>query len=379
MYKKILTFIFCAAFLAMIGLPLIFTNLKDGVISSAENRALAPKASLTKEDGSLNTSFTDDFETWFDDNVGFRAPLVVANARIQYSLFRNIAQSDGALGPEGEFNYITDQILASYQRFDLPDAEETGTIVSAYETVRKYLADQGIAYYYFQCRDKQTIYPEQFPDTVIQYGEKSRTDILMENLAAGSSVRVIDPKQALTDGKAQYQTYSRYGNPAHWTHRGAYIGYLQLMDALNQDAGGRLRVLGENDYDLTLTDQGTDYFVGIHKKEMLEAFRILDPKAAEHSENLTLFQDDARSHYYINESAGNDMTVLILGDSYIYSYILDDLAESFRTTVFIMGEHTESLPELIEAYQPGIVISENAERAERSARIIRLADRIASQ
>ena len=71
----------------MIGIPLLTTNLRKDKISEAENRILAPKAEIYTEEGVLNKNSTTDFETWINDNIGFRSQMVINNARIQYYIF----------------------------------------------------------------------------------------------------------------------------------------------------------------------------------------------------------------------------------------------------------------------------------------------------
>jgi len=84
----------------MIAIPLLTTNLQKDKVSRDENRKLAKMAELYKEDGSLNENFTEDFEAWINDNVGMRSSMVVNNARIQYYLFRVLANNSNMyLGP----------------------------------------------------------------------------------------------------------------------------------------------------------------------------------------------------------------------------------------------------------------------------------------
>ena len=54
----------------MLLIPSMFVNIKDGVISEAENRVLAAKPKLYNENGGLNGQFFSDFDTWLKDNVG---------------------------------------------------------------------------------------------------------------------------------------------------------------------------------------------------------------------------------------------------------------------------------------------------------------------
>lgn len=57
--------------------------------------------------------------------------------------------------------------------------------------------------------------------------------------------------------------------------------------------------------------------------------------------------------------------ILILGDSYFESFILDDIAESFYETLIIWGDYCGQFERIIDIYKPDIVIVENAERCDR--------------
>ena len=63
---------FSAVFMALLILPGIFMNRKEDAVSESEKRKLAEKPRLHAEDGSLNRNFTADFETYFNDRIGFR-------------------------------------------------------------------------------------------------------------------------------------------------------------------------------------------------------------------------------------------------------------------------------------------------------------------
>lgn len=351
----------------MIVVPLVTTNLQEGKISSAENRVLTAFPKFYDEAGNRNAAFNSDFETWINDNIGMRSDFVVTNAKIQYYLFHVLSNnSDYLLGPNGEFNYATSAIIKDYQHLDLKSDETLETLANGFQYAKEYLAKKNIQLYYFQCWDKQSIYPEYFPQTIIQYGDISKTDQIVETLTNKTTVDVISPKQELLDGKLQYDTYSKWGDSTHWTQRGAYIGYKKLMAAINNNNNNSYRILNETDYNISIVDMGSTLFGGIHKECMLENFEIKDPKAQLTNEKLTLFNDDNRHRFFTNTSVKNKTRVLVLGDSYFNSFILDDIAESFYETLIIWGDYTSSFEEIIEEYKPDILIVENAERCDRT-------------
>lgn len=370
MNEKILKKVFIIIFILMIALPLAFTNLKPNTVSQSENRTLANPAKLYNDDGTLNRGFVSDFERWFNDNVGFRSKMVVANARIQYYLFNRLSNnSDMVIGPKGEINYATDAIISDYQRFDLKSDDELKNIADSYQYFSDYLASQGIQYYYMQCWDKQTIYPEYFPKTVHQYGSTSKTDQIMSALKS-TNINVIDFKEDLINAKKNGEPYSKWGDPTHWSQEGSEIGYKRVMEAINSKNNNRYKVLQDDDYDIESIDLGTTLFGGIHKVNISKNYKIKDEKAVNDRSLLTLCADDPRHSWWVNDSVNNNTRVLLLCDSYIGSFLQEDFAESFHDTILIWGDYSSQILELIDTYKPDIVINENAERCERTGGII---------
>lgn len=369
MMDKISKSTFLAVFLLMLTLPLVTINLRRNTISAGENRTLTQFPDFYGEDGKRKQSaqFHAQLEAWINDNIGFRSRMVVANAKLQYYLFGVLSNNtDYYLGPGGELNYATEAMLADYQHLNLRSEENLKQIAEGFQSARDYLTAKGIQMYYFQCWDKHSIYPEYFPKSVIQYGEESKTDGIVEALAKWTDVDVVSPKAELIAWKSRYETYSKWGDATHWTQRGAFIGYQMLMKAITDRNGGRYRILQESDYDITETDQGSTIFGGIHKVCMLENFTIKNPQAYRTDEKLTLLGEDPRHSFWTNDRVDNDTRVLILGDSYINSFIRDDIAESFHETIMIWGDYSSNFIQMIEEFEPDIVIIENAERCDRT-------------
>lgn len=103
---------------------------------------------------------------------------------------------------------------------------------------------------------------------------------------------------------------------------------------------------------------------------MLENFVLIDQQADLSNDKLTLYSDDQRHKYYVNENVDNDTRILIIGDSYFDGYIIDDIAESFNETIMLWNEYTRYISDIVEVYQPDIVILEAAERVDISNEII---------
>lgn len=375
MFERISKSIFIILFLILLVIPFLSTNLINEKVSDSENRKLAAQPILINEKGVLNSNFTTDFEIWLNDNIGFRSILVATNAKILYRFFDVFPENtDYYLGPNGELNYATDEIIRDYQHLDLYDEEYLLSYSKAVQKIGDYVNQMGGVLIYYQCWDKQSIYPEYFPTTVIQHGSLSKTDMILQSLRDNTSVNIVSSKDLLIDAKEKYDTYSVWGNATHWTDRGAYLAYVDLVAQISGITGQSYKALGEDDYDIQIEDLGENMYGGIHEVDMLESFTIKNPKSYVTNEKLGSYTKDNRHFCCTNDQVDNDTRVLIIGNSYFRWYIADDIRESFHEVIYIWTDYLRDLKNIIDTYNADIVIIQNAERVDKTDFIIEAAN-----
>lgn len=356
--------IFVIIFFLIILIPLCCINTRDGIISETENRKLEKFPCLFDIHGKINKSFLYDFEKWFNDNIGFREKIVSINNRFFIYIFNKIDDNIFyMLGPGGELNFVDENILEDWHHLNIPDDEYLRELAESYQYVDDFLSGQHIQFYRMQCWDKHTIYPEQFPKYALQYGKLSRTDVIVETINTKTNVNQPDYKDKLLEKKKEYAVYPTWGDPSHWSERGAFIGYCAIMEAINDENNNKFRILSEADFDIVMKDVGLTILGGIHKDDYIESFSLKN-SSHPHSDlsHLTLFSDDLNSNYYLNDHVDNKEVLLIVGDSYIKDFLLPYFAESFYKVIFIQGNHMDELFNIVEEYKPSIVIHESAER-----------------
>ena len=326
-------------------------------------------------DGGLNLNFPQEYEDWFKDNLGFRSKLINWNGSQLYHVFNQFPDSsETKLGRAGDLNYAPDFIIADYQRINVWSDEEADYIAQSYQVINDMVESTGAKFYYVQCVDKHTICPEQFLSGLYQLGNVSKTDKVMAALDK-TSVKHLYMKEAMLENKDK-NVYGHWNDSTHWTQRGSFIGYGKLMEMLNADLGGTLKVLDESDFNIEKKDLGTSMY-GIHKEDMLETFELKAPKAQlqEDKSEMSGFAEDDRHLIWKNPEAGNGLKLLVMGDSY-FENVNKYLAESFSEVWLIWGDYTAYLREAVGLYQPDVVIYQAAERVDRSGNIVELANSI---
>lgn len=364
-------------FLLVLIIPIVNFNLEEESVSLSERRKLANIPSFIV-DGKYNKGFPTDFEKWMDDNIGFRSYFIVWDANIKFNLFGTLPKEGGyLLGPKKELNYYTDDTLKNYQRLNLATPGEIERMADGYEALEHFTKKWGIDYYYIQNWDKDTIYPEQYPRSVIQHSDTSRMEQKINELKK-RGLTVISCKDELIEGKKYWETYPAWGDVTHYSDRGAFITYTKLMEAINKNNGNKYKVLTEKDYDITIEDKGGYVFGNIHMPDLLETFTIKNKRARASSEE-PMFKKDYETpgnYIYINNYVNNNDTLLIFGDSYIEHFLYDDLAESFHKTIFIGGPLVMVLPDLVLKYKPNVVIFESVERQDYEQSVLEAKERI---
>ena len=375
MFKRVNNIAFVFLFLLLFFLPLLFTDWRSGGTSEEENRNLAKFPSLIT-DNKLNITFTQEFDSWFMDHMGFRDVLITANRSLHEKVFdRSISNSNMKTGRTGDVIYATDEIIRDFAHVNLRTDDDVAHIGQSYQIISDWLAEKNIPFYYVQCVDKHTIYPERFIENVQQFGTVSKTDQVLTYLEEQTSVNAIYFKDVMEEQRLQHNVFSHWGDATHWTPRGAFICYNYMMEHINDSLDYQLKILSESDYDISVyTMYGPD-----DAYEEIEDFKIRNPKAKESDVSVMgPWATDYRHRVWINTEADNDKRLLLMGDSYFSDYLLASLAESFREVWMVWGDHTWAFTQIVELCNPDIVIYECAERVDRSEDICILAQNLDS-
>lgn len=377
MLKKIYNVLFVVVFMSIICMPLIKTDWTSGGISEDENRYLAEAPKFTI-DGKYNEAFTLEVEDWFMDHMGGRKQLIDYNAKMQYEVFgKMLTNSEYYIGRNGDVNYASKEMILDYAHLNLRTDEEIAQIGDSYQVISDWLEERDIQFYYVQCWDKHSIYPEQFMSSVNQIGDISKTDQIVNYLRENTTVNELSLKEILIDNKPYYEVYSNWGDPTHWSERGAYIGYKYIMETINKNNDKKYMILQEEDYDISIEDKGITLNGFIHEEDMLEVFSIKEPKAKQVNNSVMgEFSEDTRHSVWKNSEVDNDTKLLLVCDSYTNGYIIEDFAESFSEVWLVWGGYIKDIDKLVEMYSPDIVIFECAERVDRSSVVVQTASEL---
>jgi alginate O-acetyltransferase complex protein AlgJ len=185
--------------------------------------------------------FPQQFETWFDDHVGFRRPLIRC-----YNVAKvcGVTVENGiTVGEASHVQVIVGRngwLYGSSGGFLVRDFRRTDPFTQADLTAwrrcltqrRDWLSARNIGYAYLVTPNQQTIYPEYMPRAMTRADRPSRLDQLLAEMAQVPGFDFPDLRPTLTEGRAVYPTYHQ--TDTHWNDFGAYLGYRELMAVMKR-------------------------------------------------------------------------------------------------------------------------------------------------
>lgn len=363
--KRIIDKIYIGMFCFVLFVPFFLAHRENGRVSDMENRALANPPDLRREDGRINWEYPEDFDKWLNDNVRFRTILMEINATLQYELFEKVANNNLRQGEEGHLYYVDSGKVQEYQHVNLLSEKELNNYTNSMQKLNNYLCEKGIVFYYMQCYDKDSIYPEYYVEGVRQFGNVSRANQIVAALEKNTDIKVVPIYEELIKAKNEDLLYFKATDPAHWNEPGAYIGYTALINTIKSDFP-EAYYLEEEAYIISEHEEYANIYGFTYPyPDYNLRYKIREPKAIEIDLNEFDPQKIIRyreyGHYYVNSNCDNDLKIMVVGDSYIRQFLKEDIAESFSETLSIDWINLTNLDRILEIYEPDIVVFESAE------------------
>ncbi len=354
-------------FLGMLLLPILFMNRVPNKVSELEKRQLASFPAFYTNEGKIAPGIRGAFETWLNDNIGFRDLFVTVYGNIQYNVFGRSPNSTVQLGRDGWMYYILDRNLQIASGEYVLSDEELGAILKQQIQIQSKLKKQGIEYVLVLPTSKVSIYPEYIRSGDFHVRE-TPVDQLAQYIQANSDIHVIPLKTALLDAKNEGQVFFR--TDTHWTEFGAYMGYREVIRKLNE-----FSLLSDAPEEVTFEPfeyqgemgglMGNSKLVPLEKtaKSVITA---KDARRIEEGELYASFQSalgqyQVKNPCYLYENDHKDNTLLMFGDSMFGAWNATELlAEHFNHMAYVWGGDIQQ--EYIDSLNPDIVMYEITER-----------------
>ncbi len=354
--KKINNLFILIVFVLIIYLPLILSDKVGGKVSENENRVLATFPNIL-----VGSGLRSGFESWINDNIGFREQAIQLNTYIRYNIFNTDPTSDTLRGKDGWLFYYTADIIKDFQHLNIPDKKKLNEQMRGYKALKEYLDKQNIPLLVVLIPDKKTVYPEYYPSGILQTKNESRSSVIEQEFKnSGFDFLYLLPE--LLDAKKDNHVYYSKIDNAHWNSYGKFIGYKAIMERVKKYFPD-IKTLNFNDFSINM-DKRSGNIGGIEVEELEHYFMPKYIPSAELSGD-DYWKDKSLLYEHIRYKNINDELpkLLIIGDSYFYlEPTLSFFAESFSETVFIHNHESNKISDYVNIVQPDIVIYETVER-----------------
>jgi hypothetical protein len=365
---------FIVVFMAMLILPLVFVDLSSNRVSVQENRMLADHPKLT-DLKHHQRQFIRDFDAWFKDSTGFREQLLTL-----YNVVGKNKWLNGIRYTNGQYVFLVGEHghhfvanidgwhISRWQGKKILSDEQLENMANKLEEIKVYLDSKNIPLVVMFCADKESIYPEYYPKSIIRGPEPIQLDVITNYLKEHTRVDVFNIKQALLAEKDNYLLYLvSSGDFGHYTEIASFFAYRELMKHINKYFPD-IVPYELSDIEITYDKKGLD--------------GKLDPDVSLRTKNYTkldssFFNDVELIRPFIWENVAfenskSDLPViLIFRDSFSGFYyetfeskfITQFIASHFGKAIFIHYNNLEHFEDYIIRYKPDIIVFEVAESA----------------
>ena len=361
---KVFNTVFILVFIVTIVTPIFLINTEPNKVSTLENRVLAQFPNM-KSEGKINKNFISQFETWFNDNIGLRDKITNINNMMLYKLFGKINRENTFKGKDDWIYFMYPNMVTEYQNMISLEQTELQKYLIKYKKIDNYLKGKEIPFLVSIAPTKENIYPEYMMNTILRKGTNSKADDIVKYMQTNSDLDFFSLKPALLDAKKYGIVYSKNCDVTHWNRRGALVGYFELMNRMKKYIPD-LKVLKWEDFNTEDYQRQGEIVNGIPVKEIDTKYTLksgytskLDNRIFKH---ITVGDSSNLSYRYINENSQLPK-LLIMGDSFIYQFILPEISESFSEVVFLHLNNLMDIKKYVEIFNPDMVLLEAMEPA----------------
>jgi hypothetical protein len=345
----------------MLALPLVFVDLTQDRISVQENRMLERRPPLSDMKNRPEV-FIRQFDAWFKDSTGFKEQMlalynVIDKNKWLKGVRYTVGQYTYLIGEQGHHYFVgaNDYLIPKFQGKKFIPDEQLQTMGAKLEKIKTYLDNKGIPLVIMLCTDKESIYPEFYPKSIMRGPEPIQLEVITKYLQEHTTIDVFNIRKALLAEKDSYLLYAVSSDDTiHYNEIGAFFAYRELMKHITTY------------FPQIIPYELDDVEISYDEKEIPRV--SLKMEKTYKSLDSSFFDDINLNHNTRNfaiayENMGpSQPIILFLRDSYANEQFIGKyFAQHFGKAIFIHYENLTHLKEYITTYKPDIVIFESAE------------------
>ena len=243
---KLKNIVISVIFFIFVLIPFLIGIIEDDKMESLiEKRKLSKLPEIPKTIRDLK-AYPATFDSYYSDHIGLRDWLARYYKLTKYSI-GDSPSPDVTIGQDGWL--FLGGIENGYSRYGDPfgDARnanlysnnELKVFAEHMMSVKTWLNQRGIEYFYIIAPNKHTIYSDKLPKYISKENEESAMDQVVKYLKQYTEVTVIDLRKSLIKEKENRQLYSK--TDTHWNHNGANIAQYEIMKEIEKLFPNRIK------------------------------------------------------------------------------------------------------------------------------------------
>lgn len=366
--KKILILLFSIIIL----LPIVFFNTDSKKTMIMENRRVIafPKKFSSKK-----------MDNYISDNIGFKNEMLFIKKIIDYKIFNRFHFKNLSRGKNNHYFFHDKPTDPNFSGKEKMSKRELALYTSSFIDVKNFFESYGAKFYLVAMPNKESVYPEFYTNSISK--EKDNLYDKAFKILEKKDINSLHLKEMLLREKKNnnYPLYYKIINTAHWNNNGAFVGYTNIMKMFKKDFQN-LKILTRNDFNITQTEVKRSVFNSPPALAFLQKYMDATKETyfnfkQKYPKNITLIKNkplflvyDKNSPHpsfnYTYHDIENKKTLLIIGDSYIYSFMLPWIAHSFKKVYFVynyLGDK-KYIEKLLKKLHPDLVLYQFVERME---------------
>jgi len=323
-------------------------------LNEKRERKKFPQVSFQR---SVLSSFPLLFEKYFNDNFGFRDPLVRLNYLVKHNLLGVSPTTRVVLGKDGWLFFAGDGAVEDSLGITHYGEAQLRKWADSLELKRKLLNERGILYLLVIVPNKKTIYGEYLPANYRKVRSYTGLDEFTDYVQKHTAVEMVDIRSALMAAKKNERLYSK--TDTHWNAYGAFVAYQEIMSHISKRFP-HIKADALTDYSIEKKiASGGDLASLIGGSDFLkEKFVNLLPR----NQRMAVKRKDGKLTEFVTDDKKLPR-LLVYRDSF-FDALIPFLSEHFQYSSYQSQQciSSDKLLEMIDTVHPDIVIEEVVER-----------------
>lgn len=345
----------------MFAVPLAgFMTISNNYVIKSENRMIA------RFPNEYSNRFFIELVKWYTDRLFYKIKVSEKYYKNFKSLFADYDFSPSEVFVKGRSNWVFlgDKSHEVYSQHSRKTKVNMNAAIKKLNTLKTLMnADSSIDFYLVVGPDKHGIYPEYMNQNFFEPG-KYRLFDNYKYMLEDSHIKFIDNYSLLINEKKNMRGESLYYfNDSHWNLYGAYLAYKNTMNQIYPS-------LNVNEYEFKFKkDQlpnGESDLLDVAYIDKNNQFSIVVEDLISGKKSVVEYDLNRGTEYetrYINENAPENKKILIISDSFGYSFAPFAIAQ-FKEVIFRIRTTSDidSLVNFIKNERPDLIIYMNVER-----------------